>query len=272
MKLDYFSLLSPEPIYLENIGSIISPTLRDISKLKYCYNTYQTYISTLLMDIKTYYETIDKFNDLYFADYTEFQKNNVLQIRKEYESMSDEEKNLVSFYNILIFDEPFRNTVVEALNFFILENVAYSEQYNSFLVYKSDMSKPIGLITQKNYSLIVDIILQRIAVEKQQEENVKVKNKTAAKLLEKIKNANKKKQQKHDKKMELPNLVSALVSHSKNLNILNIWDLTIYQLYDQFRRQQLDDYYDINSSHVAAWGDSDNKFDNTIWYSLIHEN
>jgi hypothetical protein len=277
MKIDYFSLLSPSPIFINGVGNIVSPTLRNISNLKYKYNTYQIYISFLLMNIKTYYETIDKNDELYFKDYTEEQKTKVLSVRKEYFSMTEKDRNEVSFFQIMVFDEPLISSIEEALNFFFVERVIFSDEHHAFFTYENtlsdiDLSNPIGIINYQTYPYVADIILQRVCVDTDEiEENVKVKNKMAAKILEKIKKANKEKKVKHDKKMELPNLISALSSHSKNLNIINIWDLTVYQLYDQFRRQQIDDSFSISSARVASWGDSDNKFDNTFWFSLLND-
>lgn len=72
--------------------------------------------------------------------------------------------------------------------------------------------------------------------------------------------------------MELPNIISSISSHHNSLNIINVWDLTVYQLYDQFNRQRLGDSFNIQSMSVAAWGDSDGKFDETVWFSLINDN
>ena len=76
-------------------------------------------------------------------------------------------------------------------------------------------------------------------------------------------------QKKEDKKLELANLISALASHSMSLNMSNIWNLTIYQLYDQFERQQIEDSYRSSLRSVSIWGDKDNKFDNTLWFTHI---
>lgn len=229
------------------------------------------------MNVKTYYETMDKDDGLYFKNHTEEQKEKVLNVREEYFSMTEQERNEVSFFQIMVFDEPLRMSIEEALNFFFADKVVYSDEYHAFFTYENtlddiDSTKPIGILNYQTYSYVVDIILQRVCVNNDETtENVKVKNKMAAKILEKIKKANKEKKVNHDKKMEMPNLISALSSHSKSLNIINIWDLTVYQLYDQFRRQQIDDSFAITSSRVASWGDSDNKFDNTFWFSLLNE-
>ena len=51
MKLSYFELLSPEPVEIKNAGGILSPKLRSIAALGY--NTYQYYLSILLLDAET---------------------------------------------------------------------------------------------------------------------------------------------------------------------------------------------------------------------------
>ena len=49
MKLDYFTLLSEEPVKLQNIGSIKSPKINDIKKITF--PVYQTYIDLSLIHI-----------------------------------------------------------------------------------------------------------------------------------------------------------------------------------------------------------------------------
>ena len=74
---------------------------------------------------------------------------------------------------------------------------------------------------------------------------------------------------KADKNMELGNIISAVANKSQSLNILNIWDLTVYQLWDCFSRLSNNSIYDIQSMSVAAWGNKDNYFDATAWFKRI---
>ena len=199
----------------------------------------------------------------------------LLSIKAEYTKSSKEELVQFSFFNILAIDPIYRKKVLLALNFFIKEKIVWSEQNKVMLVYNTDNvednSVPVGAIYGENYETIVDIILQKCGINRldTDSDNLKVKNKAASKILSKLKNiAKKEKNTKEDKRLSLPNIISSLASHSKSLNIINIWDLTVYQLYDQFFRQQIDDSYNITSSQVAAWGDKDNKFDPLFWASL----
>lgn len=81
--------------------------------------------------------------------------------------------------------------------------------------------------------------------------------------------AEKSKQTSVDQKMELGNIISAVANKSQSLNIINIWDLTVYQVWDCFSRLSNNSIYDIQSMSVAAWGNKDNFFDATTWFKRI---
>ena len=60
MKLDYFTLISPDPLHIHGVGDIKSPTLSEISKLESKINTYNYYVTILLLNIGSYYEEFEK--------------------------------------------------------------------------------------------------------------------------------------------------------------------------------------------------------------------
>ena len=258
INLDYFTLLSPSPLFIPNVGFVKSPTLRDISDIGY--QKYQIYIKTLLMNPETYRSLIEEYSE-------EKEKNAYANVNKD-----------INFFSIIISDNSIKDTICDALNFFMDNLVMFDETNNFFLLYNkssnNDNAQLTGTITAENYLEVADIILQRNNIKSNGDEyiNAKPKNKIAERLLNKIKNGRKKKLNKGDKKMELANIVSSLASHHNSINILNIWDLTIYQVYDQFCRQRFDDSYKIQSMSIAHWGDSNGKFDDSMWFSTIHEN
>lgn len=275
MKLDYFSLLSPLPFYINGVGSIKSPTLLEISDIKY--PIYQMYLSNLLLDVDSYYEMIDKTNGEYLNSFTKQEKNMILRIRNEYVNLDEKYKSNISLYSIMIFDKFLINSLLLALNFFFEDEVIYDSSQKVFILFngmvdKDDQKIQTGIIHEGNYDEVIDVILQRVNISKRKDEKkLKVKNKTAERLLEKMKKGSKKAKQKEDKKMEIGNLISSISVHSKTLNIVNIWNLTIFQLYDQFTRIHYDDSYTMNSTSVSVWGDSEKKFDNTMWFSIINK-
>lgn len=225
MKLSYFDLLSPEPIYIPNIGGIISPTLKSISSIGI--NTYQYYLTVLLM---------------------------------------------APFHSLTANTDSI-SLLQAILNFFIHEDVVYSPKHNAFFVQKNE--KVIGVITEETYAKACDAICQRNCIKPNRDEDVsKVKSKKAAEILKKLQKgrAEKTKNTKADKNMELGNIISAVANKSQSLSILNIWDLTVYQVWDCFLRLSNNNIYAIQSMSVAAWGDKEHSFDAAAWFHRIDHN
>ena len=129
----------------------------------------------------------------------------------------------------------------------------------------------VGVITGDNFSQICDLILQLNNIKRRDEDISKVKNKKALDILKKIQKgrAERQKNKKADKNMEIANIISAVANRHPSLNMINIWDLTIYQLWDAFARLSNNSIYDIQSMSVAAWGDKDNHFDAAAWFKRI---
>ena len=208
MKLDYFSLISPLPFYVNGVGSIKSPTLREISKINYY--TYQVYLSNLLLDPASYYEMIDKTEGAYLCNFTEQEKDTILRIRSEYMNLDEKSKEDISIYNIMVFDKFLIDSLLCTLNFFFEDEIIYDTKKRVFILFNgtvddNNRKTPTGMIHENNYNEIIDIILQRVNVDKKKDEhkNLKVKNKTAEKLLKKMKKAKKEAEKKEDKKMEI---------------------------------------------------------------------
>lgn len=250
MQFSYFELLSPNPIYIKNAGGIISPKLKDISSIGF--NTYQYYLSILLMNLKEYFTMIKK--------------------TKEYEALSENDKSQFNIYDLLTMNEQSTALLENILNFFIKEAVAYSPKNRNFLIY--DNEKIVGAVTKENYSQICDLIFQRNCIKSDYKEDLsKVKSKKALEIMKKLqKGRNEKaKHNKADKNMELGNIISAVANKSQSLNILNIWELTVFQVWDCFLRLSNNSIYNIQSMSVAAWGNKDNYFDANAWYKRIDD-
>ena len=48
--------------------------------------------------------------------------------------------------------------------------------------------------------------------------------------------------------------------------MINVWDLTVYQLYDQFLRQSYLNQVQIHAMNYAGWG---GEFDPNDWYKKL---
>lgn len=251
MKISYFELLSPDPIYLQNVGGIISPTLKAVSSLGI--NTYYYYLSILSMDVRAYFTMLGK------AD--------------QYEQLSEEDKSQINIFDLWTMTEESALLLQNALNFFLKEDVLYSATNNCFLVQENDTMT--GTISRTTYAKVCDLICQRNCIKSHQEENLsEIKSKKALEILKKLQKgrAQKSRQTKSDQNMELGNIISAVANISHSLNILNIWDLTVFQVWDCFSRLSNNNIYHIQSMSVAAWGNKDNYFDAAAWYKRIDNN
>ncbi len=248
MKLNYFELLSPEPIQLPGTGGILSPKLRDIASIGY--STYQYYLTILLMDVKTFFT--------------------IIGLAENYDLLSDEEKTQLNIFELLLANHESATLLQNVLNFFIKEDVLYSPEQSCYMVMEDNNN--IGIISKENYPQICDIIYQRNYIKSNREEDLsKAKNKKALEIMKKLQKGRSQKNSrtKTDQNMELGNIISAVANKSQSLNILNIWDLTVYQIWDCFSRLSNNSIYDIQSMSVAAWGDKDHHFDATTWFKRI---
>lgn len=248
LKLDYFDLLSPKAVYLKNIGGIISPKLRDIASVGI--HTYQHYLSILLMDIKTYFSLIGQ--------------------EEQFLQLSEEEKTGIHIFDLLTANRQTAALLQDILNFFIEEEVTFLAEQRVFLIQNGDTV--IGTISTEEYPTVCDIICQRCCITSHAQEDLsKIKSKKALEILKKIRKGRSENAHhtKADANMELGNIISAVANKSHSLNIINIWNLTVYQIWDCFSRLSNNSIYDIQSMSVAAWGNKDNHFDAASWFKRI---
>lgn len=252
MKLDYFDLISPLPLDIVGVGRIKSPKLIEVADLSYY--VYAQYVSCLRMKADDYIDTFKKEEDL----------------------------ELYTKFDIILYDPNFRNMIKNALNFFFIENFEWFDEYQSFLcteeiVMENGDSELIakGIINSKNYSDVLDIILQRVHITPDKTEVTditKIKNKRGLKIYKRMQQVKRKfkKTSGGNPDLSLPNIISSVAVRSLSLNWINIWDITIYQLFNEFERLQIIDQYDIASTQVSVWGDKEKKFKFGAWSSNIY--
>ncbi|MBT9778851.1 hypothetical protein GPL15_20435 [Clostridium sp. MCC353] len=275
-KLDYFTLLSYEPVNIPKVGSVKSPLLKEIAKITF--SAYSLFLNFLSMDIDSYFRSIDGINEEYYKLYATDELSLLKKVKEEYWNLSPEERKTLSFWDLAQLDQMTLGTIMAALQFFFVDEIKYDPRQSAFLLYngtENDEKEKLvtGWINRENYNEVIHIILQLNGISKNDpaSQPVKIKNKTAEKLLSRMEQAKKTKDSRDKGKMELPNLISALASRHSSINMTNIWDLTVYQLYDQFKRQRYLDSYEIQSMNVAAWGDSDGNFKETLWFEPIDD-
>ena len=304
MKLDHFTLISRKPLKVSNVGSIKPIFLHEIEDITI--HVYNNFLSILMLDIDTYYKWMEKEDDYfrYYSQEQKQKVLDVKKQYEELnteEKLSISFYDLLMYDELLIcsFIEAFNFFFEEEVDFVVNGNEITDAQF-SFITYnKIDTPQKIklkngneystiktnrelvGVINRSNFKDVVDIILQRNSVQMEEEitaeDLTKVKNKNKVmQLMEKMKKGQKQLDKTREKKREekgvasdteLANIISCVAAKNHNgLNMINIWDMTIYNLYEQFKLIRENNMHDAETLSVYVWGDESNKFDIDAWF------
>ena len=231
-SIDAFTLISGDDVKWQDIVTVRQPTLMDIRSVGY--RRYQSYLSMLLLQKKNVLDAMG-INDPQIAD-------------------------ALDLYVILGADDDVRNTFIEALSFFIREPGSYDNGsfYIGGIPATSKILDPVkSIICEISYIKLPEPPKKPKFASKAAEELWY----TMQKRRRDFENA---KAKKVDANMELPNLISAVAAEHPGYNLTNIWNLTVYQLYDQFARINTRVQIDVYGQRWAAWGQED--FDTTMWF------
>ena len=252
LHIDYFYLISPTPIYLQNVGHIKSPTLKEINELGI--NNYNYYLSPFIITKEEGF----KFNGL----------------KPQSEKISEKQEEKLTIFDLLIYTQDGIKLLQQALNFFILESFEFDINYNCFISKNID-GKIIGFINKNNFTDVKNCILQlNNRKDNYIYDKSEIKNEKALEIFNKINKA-KEKSKKNvtvNKDLALGNIISVVANKHPSINILNIWELTIYQLWDTFNRLSNNNIYDISALSVAVWGDEKKQFNISDWFKRIDNN
>lgn len=225
-ELLHSKLLADIPIEVQGLGKIYSPKLKDIANIGE--DIYNQYLSILLFDIKHLKNDIDS------KDFEELEKLHPL-----------ETISLKAYY-----DENFRDLFLEALSFFFYEKANY---YNGVFYFDGDR-----VLNYENFEQVIYLIKYINLITTDKPSEVKYANDKAKEIAEKIKIAQEKVNKVKAKQgvaLSLFDLISAFSANSYSINLMTVWDMTIYQFNDQFKRMQLIEEYDINIRSLLAGAD-----------------
>ena len=242
MRIDPLTLISGVPVDVYGI-KVRQPTLRDICVMGR--ERYNEQLSLFAITPKSFFESIG--------------------FGSEYEALPEDEKNELTAYKLVLTSESLRAEFQSALDYFLVGHSVFNEEAFIFSVVQDDS---VIDVDETLYIHLCNTILEVNMMKPASEAPPKFASQKAKEIYEKIKANRKKvmsdKPTKPDKNMELSNLISAISSRHPTYNLLNIWDLTIYQFYDQFQRICVQVQVDVYAQKWAAWGDKD--FDFTMWY------
>jgi hypothetical protein len=247
MELD---LIGGKCISIDGIGTLKPPKLSDLRQDGGIgWMRYAQYLTTLTMKIDNLFEAIG-------LNY-----------------LSAEQRSGITQFKLLTSIQQCRELLDEALSFFMLETLVYDGKSGSFAVLNQDQQL-IGVVSEETFPRLKKVILRACFIEDDdpylpQPNEGKRKSDIRDKLRagrEQMKAS--KAKEGANKDMEISNVISAVSARHPSYNLLNIWELTVFQLYDQFKRVNTNNQLDVVATKWAAWGSD--PFDFSMWYKNLN--
>lgn len=213
MYISRLSLFRGKPIRLNENIKIYSPTIDEIEEITE--NTYNLYLLFATFNLKNIISVYNQINII---------NNDILEELKEFS-----EYEILTSVNFII------KQIVESLSFFVKDDVFFNLKQKTFIV------KDTVFITKDNYKDIVKIIKTTNGLA-QEEKEVKYRNEVAKKMHQKLLEL-RKKYRKNDY-LELKDYLSILCNAPDNgINVFNVGNLTIYQVYEHLERLGITENY-----------------------------
>ena len=222
MNIPYFDMLMGDPIPVRGVGSLISPKLRDLSPTHGIgYNCYNLFINMLAWDK---------------AGLIRYARAIKLRGAEKLEAPG------VSFFDAISCYDETRELCCEVLSFFMREQLIWDPQRACYIALACDeqgTTRPVGRIDAKNFDEVRQTMLRLnyIGLDKDTLPTSYDSDK-ARELWEKAQDFLKKQSETEDREdkpeFHLANIISKLCAVHPSYNLLNIYDLTVFQIYDAF--------------------------------------
>lgn len=216
MKFSYEDLISGDAIPVNGVGHLKSPFLWQLKPTKGIGTwTYNLYVNVLVWD---------KTDFLKFARTTSGR------------SLSKLDNDKLTTFDSMTLIDFMRELLQNAMAFFMQERLRWDDNKRCFIAQTND-GQDIGRIDRDNFEDVRDMMLQLnyIGIGKEAKP-LRHSSKEAEALWERAQQYLKNESSKapKDKTMSIGNIISKLCAASTSYNLANIYDLTIFQLYDQF--------------------------------------
>lgn len=251
MKFSYEDLISGDSIPVEGVGHIRSPLLRELKPTQGIGMwTYNLYLNILVWEKE---------------DLIKFMK---VSTGKKLKALVGNDK--LNAFDAVTILEPSRQLLREAMAFFIDEDLEWDDKTRSFTTKSKNTHDKIGCINRNNFDDVRDMMLQTNYINLGRDAKpTKFSSKKAQSLWEQAQQHLKKEATKstQDKRMQLGNIISKLSCVSVGYTLLNIYDLTVFQLYDQFFQYGYLRAMDLSEMAYSNHGGKD--FDVQAWLKPI---
>ncbi len=254
MKFSYADLISGDDLYFPNIGHIRQPRLSDLQP--------------------THGIGIERYH--LYLNVVAWEKDDIVQIlrttlNKRLRALDNDSK-LNEFDLLMLLSGELHDMALESLSFFIIEHLIWDEQSRKILVL-DDSNNAIGEINRENFKSLREAILQVNYIDiGKSAQPTKYTSKKAEEAWNRVQNYLKEesKRDNKDKRMELGNLISKLCMASPSYNLLNVYQLTIFQFYDQFFQCGYIRAMNLQSDIYSTYGGKD--FDLDGWMKPLINN
>lgn len=251
MKFSYEDLISGDSIPVDGIGHIRSPQVKELKPTQGIGTwKYNLYLNILLWEKE---------------DILKFMK---LSTGRRLKALSDNDK-LNVFDSITILDET-RQLLQDAMAFFIDENLVWDKSKREFSAKDKETNEVVGHINRENFDDVRDMMLQVNYINLgNSAKPTKYSSNKAKALWEEAQKRLKESAKKtvNDDRMKLGNIISKLSCVSVGYTLLNIYELTIFQLYDQFFQYGYLRAMDLSEMAFSNHGGKD--FDIQAWLKPI---
>ena len=241
MKEAHESFIRGKP-YKINKTSIYLPTLSQIYEKGL--DVYFEYLYVLIMDFDKIRGNDELNKETYYTDYE-------------------------LFILLLLSDQNFLNTALKALEYFTKDRFIFTETAIGSIRRKTSDGELHYASEQVDGELVLyDVLTPDLWLKIREalslahwvpvpEERGPLKGK-AAEIADKLRRNKeevarlKAKKNKGQPSTEIYELIASVCAHSTQYNLFNIWELSYYQFFDQFKRLQLDEEYEFSLKQILA--------------------
>jgi hypothetical protein len=196
------------------------------------------------------------------SDIGEMEYNKMIYSFSLKKEMFNIENEISQFELTLLYcrqDEDFRNLFLESVFVFTKETLNIFDENNTCFFYFGSLEEErfVGI---KEFDEIVQIIKrQNFINDKEKEEEFNPTSEKAKELIDKLKYFRQRVKEKNQEKgLDLSDIISIVAAHSGNINIFNVWDLTVFQLYSLYIRLMMKENFGLEYAKYIQGEDPKN--------------
>ena len=256
MRFDYFDMLSGEPIYLQGVGHLRSPLLHELRPMSGIgYRAYNLYLNFLSWDK----EHLLKYDQL-----------------MQFRGASKLNRAALNVFDVATLLKQTREFCRGVLSFFMVEDLVWDETGRRYLAMTSgEVPEVVGEINRDNFEEVRRLMLQFNFVGLDKDDTPAAHSTDKSKELWERTQGFLKEQAETEVKEDKPeyhlsNIISKMCAIHPSYNLLNIYGLTVFQLYDSFFQLGYMRSADLSEQIFSTHGGDKFKFED--WLKPILKN